>query len=65
MKGFYLLTRRISGSLYVTSNTGLTEIASMYDMLNKWEKSLDLDFQAMAVAMKKKFDKYWGGMWRK
>uniref|UniRef100_A0A803M8M7 hAT-like transposase RNase-H fold domain-containing protein n=1 Tax=Chenopodium quinoa TaxID=63459 RepID=A0A803M8M7_CHEQI len=32
----------------------------MYDMLNNWEQSEDLNFQAMAIAMKKKFDKYWG-----
>uniref|UniRef100_A0A803N873 Transposase n=1 Tax=Chenopodium quinoa TaxID=63459 RepID=A0A803N873_CHEQI len=38
------------------------EIASMYDMLNNWEQSGDLNFQAMAIAMKKKFDKYWGNM---
>ena len=37
-RGFYLLTRRISGSLYVTSNRGFFEIATIYDMLNKWEK---------------------------
>uniref|UniRef100_A0A803M804 Transposase n=1 Tax=Chenopodium quinoa TaxID=63459 RepID=A0A803M804_CHEQI len=58
--GFYLLTKRISGSHYVTANKGLGEIASMYDMLNNWEQSEDLNFQAMAIAMKKKFDKYWG-----
>ena len=38
LRGFYLLTRRISGSLYVTSNRGFFEIAAIYDMLNKWEK---------------------------
>uniref|UniRef100_A0A803L374 hAT-like transposase RNase-H fold domain-containing protein n=1 Tax=Chenopodium quinoa TaxID=63459 RepID=A0A803L374_CHEQI len=62
LEGFYLLTKRISGSHYVTANKGLGEIASMYDMLNNWEQSEDLNFQAMAIAMKKKFDKYWG-MW--
>uniref|UniRef100_A0A803M668 Zinc finger BED domain-containing protein RICESLEEPER 2-like n=1 Tax=Chenopodium quinoa TaxID=63459 RepID=A0A803M668_CHEQI len=60
LEGFYLLTKRISGSHYVTANKGLGEIASMYDMLNNWEQSEDLNFQAMAIAMKKKFDKYWG-----
>uniref|UniRef100_A0A803MX30 BED-type domain-containing protein n=1 Tax=Chenopodium quinoa TaxID=63459 RepID=A0A803MX30_CHEQI len=58
LEGFYLLTKRISGSHYVTANKGLGEIASMYDMLNNWEQSEDLNFQAMAIAMKKKFDKY-------
>uniref|UniRef100_A0A803N3X8 GRF-type domain-containing protein n=1 Tax=Chenopodium quinoa TaxID=63459 RepID=A0A803N3X8_CHEQI len=60
LEGFYLLTKRISGSHYVTANKGLGEIASMYDMLNNWEQSEDLNFQAMAIAIKKKFDKYWG-----
>uniref|UniRef100_A0A803MKJ2 CCHC-type domain-containing protein n=1 Tax=Chenopodium quinoa TaxID=63459 RepID=A0A803MKJ2_CHEQI len=60
LEGFYLLTKRISCSHYVTANKGLGEIASMYDMLNNWEQSEDLNFQAMAIAMKKKFDKYWG-----
>uniref|UniRef100_A0A803MDZ4 Transposase n=1 Tax=Chenopodium quinoa TaxID=63459 RepID=A0A803MDZ4_CHEQI len=54
LEGFYLLTKRISGSHYVTANKGLGEIASMYDMLNNWEQSEDLNFQAMAIAMKKK-----------
>uniref|UniRef100_A0A803N1G1 BED-type domain-containing protein n=1 Tax=Chenopodium quinoa TaxID=63459 RepID=A0A803N1G1_CHEQI len=58
LEGFYLLTKRISGSHYVTANKGLGEIASMYDMLNNWEQSEDLNFQAMAIAIKKKFDKY-------
>uniref|UniRef100_A0A803MQS7 hAT-like transposase RNase-H fold domain-containing protein n=1 Tax=Chenopodium quinoa TaxID=63459 RepID=A0A803MQS7_CHEQI len=62
LKGFYVLTKRISGSHYVTSNKGLSEIASMYNMLNKWEKSGDLNFQAMDIAMKQKFDKYWGNV---
>uniref|UniRef100_A0A803KY69 Zinc finger BED domain-containing protein RICESLEEPER 2-like n=1 Tax=Chenopodium quinoa TaxID=63459 RepID=A0A803KY69_CHEQI len=55
LEGFYLLTKRISGSHYVTANKGLGEIASMYDMLNNWEQSEDLNFQAMAIAMKKNF----------
>uniref|UniRef100_A0A803KQD7 Transposase n=1 Tax=Chenopodium quinoa TaxID=63459 RepID=A0A803KQD7_CHEQI len=54
LEGFYVLTKRISGSHYVTANKGLGEIASMYDMLNNWEQSGDLNFQAMAIAMKKK-----------
>uniref|UniRef100_A0A803M8I5 Uncharacterized protein n=1 Tax=Chenopodium quinoa TaxID=63459 RepID=A0A803M8I5_CHEQI len=62
LKGFFVLTKRISGSHNVTSNKGLSEIASMYNMLNKWEKSGDLNFQAMAIAMKQKFDKYWGNV---
>uniref|UniRef100_A0A803NCA3 Transposase n=1 Tax=Chenopodium quinoa TaxID=63459 RepID=A0A803NCA3_CHEQI len=62
LKGFYVLTKRIFGSHYVTSNKGLSEIASMYNILNKWEKSGDLNFQAIAITMKQKFDKYWGNV---
>uniref|UniRef100_A0A803NEX3 Zinc finger BED domain-containing protein RICESLEEPER 2-like n=1 Tax=Chenopodium quinoa TaxID=63459 RepID=A0A803NEX3_CHEQI len=62
LEGFYVLTKRVSGSHYVTANKGLGEIASMYDMLNSWEQSEDLNFQAMAIAMKKKFDQYWGNV---
>uniref|UniRef100_A0A803MP14 Uncharacterized protein n=1 Tax=Chenopodium quinoa TaxID=63459 RepID=A0A803MP14_CHEQI len=49
LRGFYLLTRRIFGSLYVTSNRGMFEIAAVYNMLNKWEESLDENFKAMAL----------------
>uniref|UniRef100_A0A803MBI4 Transposase n=1 Tax=Chenopodium quinoa TaxID=63459 RepID=A0A803MBI4_CHEQI len=62
LKGFYILTKRISGSHYVTSNRGLSEISYMYNMLNKWDKSGDLNFQAMSIAIKQKFDKYWGNV---
>uniref|UniRef100_A0A803MAV3 Uncharacterized protein n=1 Tax=Chenopodium quinoa TaxID=63459 RepID=A0A803MAV3_CHEQI len=51
LEGFYVLTKRISGSHYVTSNKGLGEIASMYDMLNNWEQSGDLNFKAMDIAI--------------
>lgn len=44
------------------SNKGLFEIAAVYDMLNKWENSTYLNFQAMASAMKAKYDKYWGNV---
>ncbi|XP_021751081.1 uncharacterized protein LOC110716754 [Chenopodium quinoa] len=56
----YYLEYVENGKLRAESNKGLGEIASMYDMLNNWEQSEDLNFQAMAIAMKKKFDKYWG-----
>ncbi|XP_021733209.1 uncharacterized protein LOC110700026 isoform X2 [Chenopodium quinoa] len=60
LEEFYHLTRNVSSSLYVKSNKGLFDIAYVYDFLNEWEKSDDLNFQAMAISMKKKFDKYWG-----
>ncbi|XP_048491925.2 zinc finger BED domain-containing protein RICESLEEPER 2 [Beta vulgaris subsp. vulgaris] len=62
LEGFYLFTRRISNSLYVTSNKGLYEIMALNDILKKWVQNVDLDFQAMAISMKQKYDKYWGNV---
>ena len=31
-------------------------------MLKRWEKSIDLEFKAMACLMKKKYDKCWGNI---
>ena len=59
LKGFYLLTRRIFGSLYVTSSKDYFEVAAVYDMFKRWEKSVNLKFKSMACSMKKKYDKYW------
>ncbi|KAK9676042.1 hypothetical protein RND81_11G049800 [Saponaria officinalis] len=38
------------------------KIASVLDMLNKWEKHGDDDFKAMTTSMKKKYEKYWGNV---
>ncbi|KMT01216.1 hypothetical protein BVRB_9g212350 [Beta vulgaris subsp. vulgaris] len=62
LEGFYLFTRRISNSLYVTSNKGLYEIMALNNILKKWVQNVDLDFQAMAISMKQKYDKYWGNV---
>lgn len=60
LKGFYRLSTRISGSLYVTSNKGFFEIVYAFILLRKWEKNDDPQFKDMAISMKEKFDKYWG-----
>ncbi|XP_031097064.1 zinc finger BED domain-containing protein RICESLEEPER 2-like [Ipomoea triloba] len=59
---FYDLTVKVSGSLYVTSNTYFPEICEVYSILRDWIKSRDSHFSSMAQRMKDKFDKYWGNV---
>lgn len=60
LKSFYNLTLRISGSLYVTSNTLFHEIIDVDSLLRGWIESTNSDFVSMAKKMKDKYDKYWG-----
>ncbi|XP_031120948.1 zinc finger BED domain-containing protein RICESLEEPER 2-like [Ipomoea triloba] len=67
LKKFYEMTVRISGSLYVTSNTFFSEISDLSFLLEDMvtgdsgtEKVICL-LQAMGTQMKQKFEKYWGG----
>ncbi|XP_042396475.1 zinc finger BED domain-containing protein RICESLEEPER 2-like [Zingiber officinale] len=57
---FYELTLKVSGSLYVTSNTFAHEISYIFTILKEWQESDDLDVYSMGIKMKNKFDKYWG-----
>ncbi|XP_031101973.1 zinc finger BED domain-containing protein RICESLEEPER 2-like [Ipomoea triloba] len=59
---FYDPTVKVSGSLYVTSNTYFPEICEVYSILRDWIKSRDSHFSSMAQRMKDKFDKYWGNV---
>ncbi|KAL0295964.1 UNVERIFIED_CONTAM: putative AC transposase [Sesamum radiatum] len=59
---FYDLTNRVSGLLYVTSNTFLDEISDVDDLLNEWINGDDVDLVDMARQMNAKFDKYWGNI---
>lgn len=58
--GFYELTLRVSGSLYVTSNLFFHELVNVAALLKESPISDDLDMCLMASEMKKKYDKYWG-----
>ena len=60
LKVFYEMTIRISGSLYVTSNTFFSELCDLFCVLNDWMKSDDPYKRSMGLSMKSKFDKYWG-----
>ncbi|XP_042451632.1 zinc finger BED domain-containing protein RICESLEEPER 2-like [Zingiber officinale] len=57
---FYELTLKVSGSLYVTSNTFAHEISYIHTILKEWQQSDDIDVYSMGIRMKNKFDKYWG-----
>uniref|UniRef100_A0A803L3M6 Uncharacterized protein n=1 Tax=Chenopodium quinoa TaxID=63459 RepID=A0A803L3M6_CHEQI len=60
LEAFYNLTMRVSGSLYVTSNTYFHEITDVDCLLEDWCESSNEDFKNMALKMKEKCDKYWG-----
>ncbi|KAI3770705.1 hypothetical protein L6452_01846 [Arctium lappa] len=60
LKNFYEMTIRISGSLYVTSNSYLTEICDLGFSLTEMIASPNLTEKNMDQKMKDKFDKYWG-----
>ncbi|KAI5312320.1 hypothetical protein L3X38_041493 [Prunus dulcis] len=55
---FYLLTKRISGSHYITSNTYFDEVTQTKDMLLQQMGSNDVFLSSMAKKMNEKFEKY-------
>ncbi|CAI9263167.1 unnamed protein product [Lactuca saligna] len=58
LKPFHDVTLRISGTLYVTSNTCIEDIYSIRTLLD--DAISDSTLCDIALAMKKKFDKYFG-----
>ena len=61
LRGIKVLTDKVSGSLFVTSDDLSFVVARLYDQLNDWiNDPEDPEFIAMAKAMKKKYDKYYG-----
>ncbi|XP_019168811.1 PREDICTED: zinc finger BED domain-containing protein RICESLEEPER 2-like [Ipomoea nil] len=59
LKGFYEMTIRISGSLYVTSNSFFSEISDLSCMLSSMIVTGSAT-EVMGSQMKSKFEKYWG-----
>ncbi|XP_031099897.1 zinc finger BED domain-containing protein RICESLEEPER 2-like [Ipomoea triloba] len=59
LKCFYDMTIRISGSLYVTTNTFFSEISDLYCILNGMVEAGGA-VSLMGRNMKAKFEKYWG-----
>nr|XP_009765425.1 PREDICTED: zinc finger BED domain-containing protein RICESLEEPER 2-like [Nicotiana sylvestris] len=60
LEAFYLLTLRVSGSIYVTSNVHFVEICELDLILKEWMEHEDTSLKEMAKKMKEKFVKYWG-----
>ncbi|XP_077223462.1 zinc finger BED domain-containing protein RICESLEEPER 2-like [Tasmannia lanceolata] len=60
LQNFYELTIRVSGSLYVTSNTLFHEISEVECLLKQWSESDAYKLGMMVRRMKEKYDKYWG-----
>ncbi|KAJ9547386.1 hypothetical protein OSB04_019929 [Centaurea solstitialis] len=60
LKTFYEMTIRISGLLYVTSNSFLSEISDLSCIIDDMLKSVSKIEEAMGGKMKEKFSKYWG-----
>lgn len=60
LKVFYILTKKFSGSLYVTCNTFFKEIMTIKTAIAKLENSDDHKLKVLASGMNKKYDKYWG-----
>ncbi|XP_019166950.1 PREDICTED: zinc finger BED domain-containing protein RICESLEEPER 2-like [Ipomoea nil] len=60
LKYFYEMTVRISGSLYVTSNTFFSEISDLSCLLKNMEEATEDSVKLMGKNMRAKFDKYWG-----
>ncbi|XP_024963216.1 zinc finger BED domain-containing protein RICESLEEPER 2-like [Cynara cardunculus var. scolymus] len=59
-KTFYEMTIRISGSLYVTSNSFLIEISDLSCIIADMLQSKSKVEEEMGGKMKEKFSKYWG-----
>ncbi|GJZ32617.1 putative reverse transcriptase domain-containing protein [Tanacetum coccineum] len=63
LEHFYELTLKVSGTLYVTSNSFLDDITSIDAALNNCINGVpDTNLAAMAKIMKCKFDKYYGSL---
>ncbi|XP_031131905.1 zinc finger BED domain-containing protein RICESLEEPER 2-like [Ipomoea triloba] len=60
LKSFYEMTVRISGSLYVTSNTFFSEVSDLSCILTGLVGAESDSVKAMGMTMRTKFDKYWG-----
>lgn len=58
LQEFYTLTKRISGSKYITSNTYFDELVMVKDLLVEKMEGEDELFKDMATKMNEKFDKY-------
>lgn len=58
LEHFFVVTKRVSGSLYVTSNNYFYEVYGIQSLLFKWSNSENDFFRSMTTKMLDKFDKY-------
>ncbi|XP_059629887.1 zinc finger BED domain-containing protein RICESLEEPER 2-like [Cornus florida] len=58
LQKIYDTALRLSGCLYVTSNSYFQEVIGIESLLSKWAKSSDTCLSSMAFRMQSKFDKY-------
>lgn len=63
LKTFYDITLKFSATLNVTSNTYFHELCEMQNQLTSLSKEDDSLLSAMAVSMRRKYDKYWGNVY--
>uniref|UniRef100_A0A803N1H5 BED-type domain-containing protein n=1 Tax=Chenopodium quinoa TaxID=63459 RepID=A0A803N1H5_CHEQI len=62
LKLFYESTKKMSGSLYVTTNLYFHEVLEVLSCLIEWENSTNMDIRIMGRQMREKFDKYYGDL---
>ncbi|KAK8916019.1 hypothetical protein KSP39_PZI023387 [Platanthera zijinensis] len=62
LKTFYDVTNRLSGSLYVTSNSYFHDVINIQSTIKSWSTSHDHTLKNMAIKMNEKFYKYWGDL---
>ncbi|KAH0695242.1 hypothetical protein KY285_022339 [Solanum tuberosum] len=60
LETFYVLTVKVSGSNYVTSNTHFVEIAELNLILKEMMENEDGNLKEIAKSINEKFKKYWG-----
>lgn len=58
LRTFYIVTERLSGSLYVTCNTFFKEVMTVKNAIVKLKESDDPKLVLLAGGMNKKYDKY-------
>uniref|UniRef100_A0A803MX63 BED-type domain-containing protein n=1 Tax=Chenopodium quinoa TaxID=63459 RepID=A0A803MX63_CHEQI len=62
LKLFYESTKKMSGSLCVTTNLYFHEVLEVLSCLIEWENSTNMDIRIMGRQMREKFDKYYGDL---
>ncbi|KAL5544003.1 hypothetical protein UlMin_007787 [Ulmus minor] len=62
LKAFYIVTMKINGSQYVTSNLFFKEICEVQGNLRELGRDQNTLLGSMAISMNMKFDKYWGNI---